>query len=727
MKKNNTKQVRNSLLFKNIFINLIIIVVLVMAIVTISYRISAATVTKAIETQIQLKLQEAKSKIVEVRKSQEKQLTILSRSSDVADAIESNNMDKVKVMADELIDSYSPYMENVLLVDAKGKVIYDSNNNALVGEDISSRTYFQESLKGKIAHSGILVSKATSNYVEAVSVPIIKKFKVVGTLVTSMNINYIRDFLKAIKVGESGYAFLIDENGSFVYHPKANLINTKLSDLGITQLNDALPNMLAGKEGQVSYTFEGTEKLDKYMPIEGWSLSVNAVKSEYLADVNRMLIQILMVGAFMLVVASIAAGLNSYFMIRRVKKVQYVMENVAHGNMTVQVEERNLKKCWEVLNCDKKECPAYNNPDLKCWEVSGTFCNNMIQDGTLSKLEDCKKCKVYQKSEGDELGQMTRGLSIMVKTIRDLIYNIAQISEQLTNSSEELSNASEETTMTAESISTRMEEISANSENQIEYAETINGSTQDMNGKLADSVARINYMAMEAEKVNQRAKTGEEKIGYAIEGMEQINVQTGKIESVMVELVRQSEAIGEINNVITSIAEQTNLLSLNASIEAARAGEEGRGFAVVADQIRKLAAQSQTSVKNIALQIEQIKESIASAGQMMQTETQYVKNGIVLVQESKIAFEDIAKRVFELVNGMTEVVDFVVTVQNSSNSVAGAIQKIAGVIEESGADIEEVTASTEEQTSISEEISRSATELSGMAEELLKAVAVFRV
>ena len=55
------------------------------------------------------------------------------------------------------------------------------------------------------------------------------------------------------------------------------------------------------------------------------------------------------------------------------------------------------------------------------------------------------------------------------------------------------------------------------------------------------------------------------------------------MENNVAELLRKSNQINEIVDVIKSIASQTNLLALNASIEAARAGEAGRGFAVVAD------------------------------------------------------------------------------------------------------------------------------------------------
>ncbi|WP_099468392.1 methyl-accepting chemotaxis protein [Konateibacter massiliensis] len=721
------KRKKSGLLLKTVVINLIILIVLISGIVTLLYRSSANRITSEIEKQIQLKLQAAQSEIESIRSNHEVQLKILSKSADTMDVLVGGSTDRFAALASSVVDNNNGFLENILLIDKTGKVIFDTNNNSLVGTDLSDRSYVAESLKGNTARSEMLTSKSTGNNVEVVSVPVEKNGTVAGVLAISMNVQYVNEILSAVKVGENGYAYLIDENGVFLYHPDSKYIQTNIADIGVPELTAVLPDMTAGNTGVLSYTFNGVEKLNVYAPIGGWSLSVNAVKSEYLADVKVMLMEAIAIGVFMTIIATLATGFNSYLMIKRIKRVQGIMEVVTGGDLTVHMEEKELEKCWEIRECNEPDCPAYKSENLKCWEMTGTLCDGVVQGNAASKMTNCKKCEVYVATEGDELEQVSRSLSTMIRNIRNLIYHISEISASLSSSSEELSSSSEETTSTAESISNRMFDMSTSAQEQTEYVETINTMTHDMNTKLSNSVGRINDMSKEAGVVSTKAKVGEEKIGSAINGMEQIKHQTEKIEDVMGELIRQSAEIGTINNMITEIAEETNLLSLNASIEAARAGESGRGFGVVADEIGKLAAQSQESAKGISVLIDRITESIHAANKLMHSETEFVSVGIQTVQESKAAFEEISKTVHELVSGMDEVVDHVETVKDSSAAVTQAVEKMSVIIEESGASVEEITAATEEQANVSEEISKSATDLANMAEELIGAVSAFKV
>ena len=85
------------------------------------------------------------------------------------------------------------------------------------------------------------------------------------------------------------------------------------------------------------------------------------------------------------------------------------------------------------------------------------------------------------------------------------------------------------------------------------------------------------------------------------------------------EVMKSSNKINNIMSIITTISDQTNLLALNASIEAGRVGEYGRGFAVVADEVRKLATESQKSVSNTSLEINEIINKIFESNHSMES------------------------------------------------------------------------------------------------------------
>lgn len=55
-------------------------------------------------------------------------------------------------------------------------------------------------------------------------------------------------------------------------------------------------------------------------------------------------------------------------------------------------------KCWEVLQCNETECPAYKAKEKLCWLVPGTLCRNEIQGKFLEKIELCLDCEPFKKN-----------------------------------------------------------------------------------------------------------------------------------------------------------------------------------------------------------------------------------------------------------------------------------------------------------------------------------------
>ena len=102
-----------------------------------------------------------------------------------------------------------------------------------------------------------------------------------------------------------------------------------------------------------------------------------------------------------------------------------------------------------------------------------------------------------------------------------------------------------------------------------------------------------------------------------------------------------STQTGELNSLATEvgqIAEQINMLSLNAAIEAARAGEHGRGFAIVAEEVRKLAALSANTGKNIN---DKVDSMVISMQQTLHRAEDYTHNSRQSNQTDKQTIETV--------------------------------------------------------------------------------------
>jgi hypothetical protein len=75
-------------------------------------------------------------------------------------------------------------------------------------------------------------------------------------------------------------------------------------------------------------------------------------------------------------------------------------------------------------------------------------------------------------------------------------------------------------------------------------------------------------------------------------------------------VLTQVEKTDSIIKAVSELSSHSHLLGLNAAIEAARAGEHGRGFEVVAKEIRKMAANSTQSLKEMTAILIAVKKEI---------------------------------------------------------------------------------------------------------------------
>ena len=330
-------------------------------------------------------------------------------------------------------------------------------------------------------------------------------------------------------------------------------------------------------------------------------------------------------------------------------------------------------------------------------------------------------------TSNDEFGDLTNSFNTMKAHLHALIKQMSSVSEQVAAASEELTagahQSAEASTNVAETI-TKIAEGMQNQNNSIDEAK------KEVDAVFTEMQAMTDNTKLIADTSNDTAiaaKTGEQLMNNAMQKMEHIESSVMSSADTVRILGENSKEIGAIVETIVAIADQTNLLALNAAIEAARAGEAGKGFAVVAEEVRKLAAESQTSAEKIKEKISSIQVDTNQAVIAMQEGTVEVQAGTEAINEVGRQFKDIMQKVSDIKTQIDAFHAASSRITNGAERIVGAVDSIDEVSRETASHTETISAAAEEQSASSTEIASSSDSLAKMASELQNATNKFKL
>jgi methyl-accepting chemotaxis protein len=200
----------------------------------------------------------------------------------------------------EMIDGKAETIySQIRFVDPKGQEVlylksgqFSDKLGSKGGED-----WFQQSIKlrkGEVYNSGVVVSANTGKPEMRFVAPVFQGDTVSGVVVLNLDWQLVWRMIKGHVYGETGYPYIIKEDGVLVSHPKYDLLTpTNIGDAKYGELANIVRNqMLKGEKGVGRYSFEGVDKYVAYVPLKVgskiYSVSATCPVDEFLKLANNI-------------------------------------------------------------------------------------------------------------------------------------------------------------------------------------------------------------------------------------------------------------------------------------------------------------------------------------------------------------------------------------------------------------------------------------------------------
>lgn len=581
------------------------------------------------ENQIETKLEEAKKV-----------------AGNLVASIEANGVENGFKLFEAVAKQYEDYKNLYFGFESDGRFLITPKVDLPEGYDPRKRPWYTIASGRGAVVSAPYIDAASSTTTVTVSKAVYREGKKIGVVGVDLDFGTISKQISDIKIGDTGYVFVLYKDGTTLIHKDPELIGKNLLDK-----LEFLNQMLELKNGVLNYDFKG-EKFSVVKTLEeyGWTIGGGTYYSEIKKPLNALRNFNLIVGVVTL--AFVAVGI--VFMTRSITGpltgISVNLKDIAEG-------EGDLTRRLEVTSKDEVGL------------LAGSF--NTFVEKMKSIIGD-----IAQNAR--ELDDASKNILTISNVISTGAQSMSQTSHSVSTAAEEMSTSMNSVAAAIEESSTNISMVSASAEEMTSTINEIAQNTEKTKDSSRQAVARTKVASENIEKLNSSARD----IGNVVDTISEISDQTNLLAlNATIEAARAGEAgkgFAVVANEIKDLAQQT----ADATLE-------------IKNKIENIQASTQETIS----EIEAVTTEINTVNEMI--------DGVAAaVEEQSVTTREIANNVGQAAQGIQEITGNVAQSSQVAGEIATDIAKVNDTINDLNAKTDEVNTCSDDLHKLSNSLKK---------------------
>jgi len=269
-----------------------------------------------------------------------------------------------------------PAFKQFILLDKQGNTLaYSSRSSRVLSAlfTIESQEALAPTLSTKRYISPIYIDDATSEPLIVIAVQATNALgDVQGILVAEVNLKFMWDLVDQLKVGTTGYAYVVDKTGTLIAYKDTALVLQQKNVKNINEVDRFVQSTIKSTDtspGLESYSgLNGSRVVGTHIPLgtPDWAVVVELPIREAYQSIYTLLYQTLAIIIGIALLAGFIGSFGARFSVKSLAELSKIANEVEKGNMDVQVTPRGPA---EIVNL----AVAFNNMTRQLRDLIGNL------------------------------------------------------------------------------------------------------------------------------------------------------------------------------------------------------------------------------------------------------------------------------------------------------------------------------------------------------------------